>query len=84
MQKEVLSAHACDSSKGFEPGRGIKIPMGDEEQFIADFAQATIRLNEDCELLGAMAKNTFKYSKQFVWEEKTKNMAETFYPSRSL
>lgn len=64
-----------------EEDRGVKIPVRDADQVIADFAKAIERLSEDRKQLEVMAKNAFAYSKHFIWEEKIKNIAETYYPT---
>lgn len=61
--------------------RGVKIPVRDADQVITDFAEAIELLSEDRKQLEVMAKNAFAYSKHFIWEEKIKNIAETYYPT---
>ncbi|WP_298487925.1 glycosyltransferase family 4 protein [uncultured Maribacter sp.] len=60
--------------------RGIKIPVKDSEQIVLDFAKAIIALSKDSVRLEQMSNNAFDYSKQFIWEDKIKDIADKYYP----
>ena len=64
-----------------ERDRGIKIPVKEETQVVLDFAKAIEELSENKTELKTMSKNAFEYSKGFIWEEKIKNITETYYPN---
>lgn len=76
----IISLDLNGASLLIAENRGVKIPVTDAEQVIVDFAQAIKRLNEDRIILETMSKNAFEYSKQFIWEDKIKDITEKYYP----
>ncbi len=60
---------------------GVKVPVKQEEQVIMDFAQAVRELRNDAPRLERMSESAFATSKNFIWEDKIKHIAKTYYPS---